>query len=158
MKSADRGFDIHEASDRIHVNVRGKTVEELFLRALQGMASCMKEGVLGVGGASALFSLRLLQKSVGGKKIVQDITAEAVDINSLLIEFLSEVITTAAMNGAVFTGITFSAFGENFLEGKMDGVLVGEFDKEIQSVLDDDVDVKKNPDSGLFEAVLVFMV
>lgn len=138
----DREFEILPSAVDMRLRVWGKTLQELFCNALCAMASCLKPEAL----ASA----------ARGKRVTHTIAIEAVDISSLLVEFLSEAITQTYIQNAVFTGAAFTEFGENFLKGRLAGVAVGELEKEIKAVSYHEVDIKKNPDTGSFETVLVF--
>ena len=137
-------FEITPAEERISVRVWGRTLPELFSHALEGMAHCLAPAALGS-------SKRI-------KKVRLRITAEAVDINSLLIEFLSRALTHATMSGAVFTSARFVTLGDNFLEGEIAGIPAAGAEREIRAVSYEGVDVRKNRDSGLYEAALTFEV
>jgi len=91
-----------------------------------------------------------------GMAVKQKIKVEAVDLNSLLVEFLSEAIAQADLRSTIFTSVTFKKFGENFLEGVISGAKVDGFDKDIKSISHQEVNVVKNPASGFYETVLVF--
>lgn len=135
-------FEILPQDEGTHLLVRGKTVQELFRNALRGTAAFLAPDALKAASA--------------GKKITQDMSVRAVDISSLLVEFITTALAEADTRGAVFTGAAFRTFGENFLEAELAGTSVSEATGEIRAVSYADVDIKKNPDSGLFETTLVF--
>ena len=143
MKNA-HGFEFVLHVPDVRIKVWGKTIEELFRSALCGLASYVKPGVF-----------ELTKK---GKERLEEIKIEAVDINSLLVEFLSKVITESDIYNVVFTDVIFKKLGENFLEGEISGTSVSAFDKEIKAVSYYDVDVRKNSETGLYETTLVFDV
>lgn len=126
------------------MRVWGRTLPELFSHALEGMAHCL---------ASAE-----IERSKRIKKVRHAITAEAVDINSLLVEFLSRALAHSTMSGAVFTVARFTTLGDNFLEGEIAGIPVAGTEREIRAISYEGVDVRKNWDSGLYEAALTFEV
>lgn len=126
----------------IKIIVSGKTLQGLFKDALKSVVFCLKPEVL-----------RLKKKDLQEK---QKIKIQAADINSLLIEFLSKVIARADIASTVFVDISFASFGENFLEGETVGVKVSGFKQEIKAVSYEEVDIKKSPESGLYETILVF--
>lgn len=128
-------------SERTLVRVWGHTLQELFQNALRGIAAFMSP-------ASAA-------SPAAGKKITHAIRAEAVDVSSLLVEFLSHALAEAETRGIVFTAAAFRAFGENFLEAELAGTPAGDTDMEIRAVSYADVDITKNPDTGMFETTLV---
>lgn len=137
-------FEILPHTVDMRMRVCGKTLQELFRNALRGIASYMKEGVL-----------THVSKEAEEKRAVR---IEAADINSLLVEFLSEVVAASDIKNIIFTDVSFKEFGENFLEGTMQGLKADGFDKDIKAVSYHEADVKRNPDTGLFEAILVFDV
>ncbi len=136
------GFEILPHATDMRLKVWGKDIKELFLSALRGMAFCLKPE-----------ALELAKKHLDEKK---EIIVEAVDIHSLLIEFLSEVIAQSDTLNTVFTDASFKKFGENFLEGVIRGKKAEGFEKEIKAVSYHEVDIKKNPETGLYETILVF--
>lgn len=124
------------------MRVWGRTLEDLFRNAIRGVASYLKSGVLDVKGEATTEPDRL--------KI------QAVDINSLLVECLSEVVAQSDMHGRVFFDLRVHEFGENFLDGDFSSIPVEAFDNEIRGVSYTDVDIKKNASTGHFETTLVF--
>ena len=137
-------FEITEKDGGIRMIARGKTIEELFSNALLGTAFYLKPEVA--------------QMKKTELKECQTIQVEAVDIVSLLVEFLSKVIEQSDMRGAVFSAVSLEKFGENFLEGKIFGAKAGELENPIREVSFDEIDIRKNPDTGFYETALVFEV
>lgn len=138
-------FEILSHADDVRMRVWGKTIKDLFCNALDGVASYLKPEIF-----------VLVKKK--GAAVKQKIKVEAVDLNSLLVEFLSGVIAHADAHGTIFTSVTFKKFGENFLEGVINGVKIDEFDQDIKAVSYREVNVAKNPKSGFYETILVFDV
>jgi SHS2 domain-containing protein len=139
-----QGFEISQNETRVHLRAWGKTLRELFRNALRGVFTYLKPDI--AARASKM------------KKEKQRIRADAVDINTLLIEFLSRAIEQADVRGIIFTYVTFTQFGENFLEAEMSGVPVEEFDREIKAVSYIDIDIKRDSKSGNYETTLLFEV
>jgi len=123
------------------MRVWGKKLQDLFLNALRGMVFYLKPEIL---------------QSKKTPKIKQEIKITSVDINSLLIDFLSEAVAQSDIKNSVFYKSSFSEFGENFLEGVIYGSPVDGFDKEIKAVSYHEVDIKRNPETGFYETTLVF--
>ena len=140
----EKGFEILTEITDVRMRVWGKTIKELFGNALAGVAFYL------------IPDTETLTR--GGRKIKETIRVEAPDLNSLMIEFLSEVVARSDIHDVVFNAMTFKEFGENFLEGELIGVHTAGFEKDIKAVAYDEVDIKKNPDTGFFETVLVFDV
>lgn len=136
-----QGFELMTDMPHLRVHAWGRTINELFRNCVCAMASVMEPTVLTAG------------KKM--KKVKQILRVEAVDINTLLVAFLSEVIGLSDIHNLVFTNITFTRMGDNFLEGELSGVSAGETEKEIKMVSYQDVEVKRNPASGLYETTLM---
>ncbi len=136
-------FEILPDTGDLRLRVQGETLREVFRAALRGVALYLKPDAAKAGGSA---------------KVMQPIAIKAVDINSLLVEFLSEAVAQTDIRNTIFTQATFRTFGENFLEGELAGTAVEELERSIRGVSYHDVDIKKNPDTGLFEAVLVFNI
>ena len=126
----------------IRINTWGKTIHELFRNSLRGMAVLMQPTVLTAG-----------EKA---KKVKQFLRVEALDLNTLLAEFLSKVIGLSDIHNLIFTNVTFKNIGDNFLEGEISGVSTDEIEREIKAISYQDVDIKRNLGSGLYETMLVF--
>jgi len=139
-----QGFELITNTEPIRMSVHGKTVNELFLNCLRGMAEIMKPAVLTTGARA--------------KKVTQSLRVEAVDLNTLLVQFLSETIGLSDINSLIFTHATFKDIGDNFLEGEISGVPAGEIAREIKAISYQDVDIRRNAKSGLYETTLVFEV
>ncbi|MDP3769467.1 MAG: archease [Candidatus Sungbacteria bacterium] len=136
-----QGFELLPHVADIHMRAWGKTIKELFCNALQGTASLMQPS---------------LSHTAVVKKEKQGIRVDAVDINSLLVEFLSKVTALSDIHNMVFTHITFKTLGDNFLEAELSGTHIDGFEKEIKAVSYHEVDIKRNSESGLYETTLVF--
>jgi SHS2 domain-containing protein len=143
---SDRGFEILSHTADIRMKVWGNTLKELFRNAVRGVAWFLRS------------DLEELAKSKEKSSVRHMINVEAVDLNSLLIEFLSEVIAQSDIHNSVFLDAAFKKFGENFLEGRLTGLKVDGFEKDIKAVSYHEVDIKKNPERGTYETMLVFDV
>ena len=138
----EQGFRVIADDQTIRINTWGKTIHELFRNSLRGMAVLMQPTVLTAG-----------EKA---KKVKQFLRVEALDLNTLLAEFLSKVIGLSDIHNLIFTNVTFKNIGDNFLEGEISGVSTDEIEREIKAISYQDVDIKRNLGSGLYETMLVF--
>lgn len=139
-----QGFEFLSHTADVRMKVWGSTIQELFQNALKGVSFYLKSS--------------LAPSANNTQKEKTSVSVEAVDVNSLLVEFLSEVIARSDIENTVFIDVSFENFGENFLEGKLSGARVDGFDNEIKAISYHEVDIKKNPETGFFETVLVFDV
>lgn len=126
------------------MRVWGNSIKDLFLNALSGVAVFVKP--------------EILENEKKEKPIRQKIEVKAVDLNSLLVEFLSESLTQSDIHGALFHTASFKDFGDNFLKGTLSGFKTGEFANDIKAISDSEVDIKKNLETGMYETILVFDV
>ena len=138
------GFNIIVSERSVQLKAVGHTLKELFRNAVRGLTLYIKPE------AEALSKKEKKEKHV--------LAVQAVDINSLLIEFLTQVIAQADFHGLVFTNATFKRFGDNFLEAELMGIPAGSFEREVKAVSYFDVDIIKDPVSGLYETMLIFEV
>lgn len=144
LMTTHQKFELVPEDIGMRLHVRGKTCRELFRNALVGVAAYMKSDAVA------------LSKNQQNER--EEISIETPDLNSLLVDFLSGVIAHADSRSAVFTGITFKKFGENFLSGELTGIPADGSVREIRAVSYSDVDIRKNQKTGLYEATLVLEV
>lgn len=141
--ASTKGFKFLPHITDVRMVVWGRTIQELFQNALKGVSLYLKSP---------------LPAENSAKKERVRVSLEAVDVNSLFVEFLSDIIARSDTENMVFTDVSFEGFGENFLTGEFFGVRVDGFDNEIKAVSYHEVDIKKNPETGFFETLLVFDV
>ena len=79
----------------------------------------------------------------------------ATAIISVLVDFLSKILTQTHINNVLYCKVTFSQLNETSLSAQLVGVPVDSFDEDVKSVTYHEVDVKKN-DKGLYETVIIF--
>jgi SHS2 domain-containing protein len=123
----------------VRLKVFGKTKEELFKNAMLGMA-------------------KILAKSPKSKLKIKNLKLKikSPDINSLLVDFLSEILYQSQINHAVFKEVNFSNFKETELEAEISGFKIDEFDNDIKAVTYHELEIKKSPTGGFFETIIVF--
>ena len=126
----------------IRLKVSGATKEELFTAALQGMASIIKKDMQA-------------NKITETNEIKKEIKIKLPDLTSLLIDFLSEVLTACHTQKTVFCSVAFLKLNENELHAIIKGAKVDAFDEDIKAVTYHEADVRKNA-SGDLETVIVF--
>ncbi len=142
MKKKIPDFLITVGTGSVSVIACGATMSELFRNALRATATLMAPTIVTAG------------RKV--KKITRSLRVEAVDINTLLVEFLSQVIGLSDAHDTIFTQIIFRRMGDDFLEGDLSGMPVDQREREIKSVSYQDVEITRNALSGMYETMLVF--
>ena len=139
-----KGFELIADTRPVRISAWGKTINELFANSLRGMATLMQP---------TIFTARN-----SARKATQLLRVEAVDLNTLLIEFLSKVIGLSDIHNLVFTNVTFKNIGDNFLEAELSGIAADALEHEVKGVSYQEVDITRNQQSGLYETTLEFDV
>lgn len=129
----------HTADLRVHVT--GKTREDLFRHALQGMGAVIKK------------------EEHEGKhppwRTHRDIVVDAQDQNSLLVDFLNEALYLANIHHEVYRDTHIFELSETGVEGELVGDAADGFDEDIKAVTYHEAEIKKNP-AGYFEVTIIF--
>ncbi len=125
----------------IRVKITAKTPEELFLEAVEGLS----------------FSLNKKRVKSTEPSLTLPIKVSSIDINSLLVDFLSEVLYQSDINKAVFPEIKLKRFTNSQIEADISGYYVNNFDKNIKSIDYRDVRVIRNADN-LWQTEIIFNI
>jgi SHS2 domain-containing protein len=134
-------FEILPHTADVRLKIFGKTKKELFKNAVLGMAKILESRK---------------QKVESRKQIKTKVNIKSQDINSLLVDFLSEILYQSQINHAVYREIKLSKFSDDELEGEISGFKIEKFDEDIKAVTYHELDIKKNPLSNLFETIIIF--
>lgn len=150
-KLSAQKFELITQGNTASIKVRGSSPRELFLNALLGMAFVQKPQL-----AQSSFVGKIM-KAILPRKISASVELNGMDYAMLLVDFLSEVLSHAEQENAVFFKATFSHFGERGLSAKLSGSRVDDFDQNIKAVGYHQVEVKEIA-SGKWEATVVFEI
>jgi SHS2 domain-containing protein len=125
----------------VRLNVTGKTPEEIFRSALQGMGYLLKKGFC---------------KQQEGLFFSQEkIMVKATDRTSLLIDFLSETLTLSHINKVVYCEASFHKLSDTDLSATIKGNKVHYFDEDIKAVTYHEAEIKLN-ETGQLETMIIF--
>jgi SHS2 domain-containing protein len=130
-------FIAHRAD--VALLARGDTLENLFLAALQGMNQILKQGFC---------------ESRHPIAIRQKLFLRSVDFSSLLIDFLSEVLTLSYEEKAVFCQVDSLNLSPHSLQAEIGGSRVNQFDEDIKAVTYHQAEIQKKG-SG-YEIQIIF--
>ncbi len=122
----------------IRMNVRGKTLEELFQDALSGMVKIMSR-------------TRLRE----ARAVKREIAVEAPDATALLVDFLNEALALMHTECEAYTAVRFRSLSGRSLKAELEGYKIESFDEDIKAVTYHEADVKKN-NKGEWETILIF--
>jgi SHS2 domain-containing protein len=132
-------YEILEHKADFKIRVFGKSKEELFLNALLGM----------VAGLQPEFSNQ--------RTVIRKIKVSSVDLNALLVDFLSEALYLIQANKEAYDRIVFARFNDNELTAELSGKKIERFGQDIKAVTHHDLAVGKN-ENGVWQAVILFDV
>ncbi|MDP2934593.1 MAG: archease, partial [bacterium] len=122
--------------------------------AMLGMNEILKSKVPPIRRAGAS------QKS----KVVRKIKVKSIDLNALLVDFLSEALYLTQTNKEIYDKIKFEEFTDNELEAKLFGNKIESFGEDIKGVTHHDLKIDQprlasgeaGQKNGLYEATILF--
>jgi len=125
----------------IRLKVRADTFQQLFRTALEGMNSIIKRGFQP---PQSLMNFRDV------------INVESSDRSSLLIDFLSAVLTLSHAHKALYHDCKFDELSETRLKAEVIGDAIDGFDEDIKAVTYTEAEIKEI--DGEYEVIIVFDV
>ena len=129
-------YEILEHKADLKIKVFGKDKRELFKNALIGMFEVAKyEGENG--------------------KIKRKLKISSLDLSSLLVDFLGEVLYFSEVKKEVYDSIEFLAFDDKNIEGILIGKKLKRMGIYVKAVTYHDLDIHQRED-GLLEATVLF--
>ena len=131
MKEPPKRFEVVEEAANLKLRIFGSSPRDIFKNALFAMGFTQKPEIVKQSTVGKLIG------RLRGKQVSEDFFIESMDYNTLLIDFLSDIISRADIHNAVFFDVKFKNFSENKIEGKIYGV------KNIKSVIYNEVDIKE---------------
>ena len=129
-------FEILEHKADLKIRVFGKDLKELFENAMIGMFE------------SAKYESQ-------GKEIKREIKISSLDLPSLLVDFLSEVLYLSEINREVYRNIQFKKITEKNIEGILFGKKLKRIGVVIKGVTYHDLDINQKKDKT-WEATILF--
>lgn len=148
-KETSKKFEILEHTADVKVRVFGSSPKDLFRNALYAMAYIQKPEILEQSTVGKLIA------KFRGRSLSDEVAVESMDYNTLLVDFLSGVLSRSDSQNAVFLDVKFEEFSELKAEGRIYGVRVDDFNKDIKAVTYHEVDVKET-EPGKWESTIVF--
>ncbi len=129
-------FEILEHKADLKIRAFGKEKSELFLNAMLGMFESAKY-------------------EAEGSKIKREIKISSLDLSSLLVDFLSEVLYLSEVNQEVYDEIQFKKFSDKNIEGILIGKKLKRIGVLIKGVTYHDLEIQQRKD-GVWEATILF--
>jgi SHS2 domain-containing protein len=131
-------YEILEHKADLKIRAFGKTKEELFENAMIGMQSALRPKL-----------------KVKSEKRKNKIKIKSNDLDSLLVDFLSEINYLNEVNKQVYQDIKFTKFSNTELKGDIFGKEVERFGMDIKGVTYHDLDIHQKKDKT-WEATILF--
>jgi len=132
-------FEILEHKADLKIRAFGKTKEELFLNMMIGMADSQKPEI---------------EEEI---RVKREIRVQSLDLPSLLVDFLSEILSLGQINKETYVDFKFRKFSDNELEGELFGQGVKGFAEDIKGVTYHELNVHQRED-GSWEGMVLFDV
>jgi len=139
FKKSMKEFEILEHTADLKIRVFGKTKEELFENAMVGMFEAAK-----------------YEKEIKSQKSKVKIKIKSIDLSSLLVDFLSEVLYLTETKKLVFEKVEFRKFTENEIEANLFGKPLKRMGVHIKGVTYHDLDIHQ--EKGKWQATILFDV
>ena len=136
-------YEILEHPAELRLRIYGKTPEQLFSNAAEAMAQILSQ-------EAAKFEIKN-QKS----KIKIDV--KSIDINSLLVDFLSEILAKSQIDKSVYLVSNVNCQISDVkaeLKATLIGYPIDHFDEDIKAVTYQDLNIQKI--DGIWQTILVF--
>jgi len=137
LKKSMAKFEILEHKADLKIKVFGKNLKELFENAVIGMEKGAK-----------------FKAKIKGQKSKVKIKVKSFDLQSLLVDFLSEILYFVETKKLVFEKIKFQKFSENEIEAELIGRPLERMGVQIKGVTYHDLEISKK--DRTFEAKILF--
>ncbi len=131
-------YEILEHTADLKIRIFGKTREELFENAMVGM-----------------FESANYQPTTDNRRLKRKIKISSIDLASLLVDFLSEVLYLSETKKEVYQHIEFKKFTENEIEATLIGKKLKRMGVHIKAVTYHDLDIHQRKDK-IWQATILF--
>lgn len=131
-------FEILEHKADLKIKAFGKTKKELFENAMVGM-----------------FESAQYKPATNGKGLTTEIKVKSIDLPSLLVDFLSEILYFCETKKEIYQKVNFKKFSENEIEGTLIGKKLKRMGVHIKAVTYHGLDIHHEKD-GTWQATILF--
>lgn len=131
-------YEILEHKADLKIRIFGADQQELFKNALLGMQEGLKAEIKAEASA-----------------VKKEIKVSSPDLNSLLVDFLSEVNYLNDVHKEIYTRVEFSKFSDTELEAEISGKKAENFGLAIKGVTYHGLEIFQK-DDGIWEATVLF--
>ncbi len=131
-------FKILPHPSDVKLQITASTKEELFQGALAGMAS--------------IIDAELSKKT---QIVKENIEVQSLDFDTLLVDFLNEVLAKTDISHAVFNKLKIKKLTDNFFQTEIEGQKSDYFGQEIKAVTHHGLKIKQDK-SGYYQVIILF--
>ena len=142
-------YEILEHKADLKIRVFGQTKEDLFQNALLGMSENMKSEIKK---PPEVFKKKI--NKFDSAAHIAKLKIKSIDLSSLLVDFLSEVLYLSQTNKKTYTQVKFTKFANTKLTATISGKKVERFNEDIKAVTYHELEVKKV--DGIWTATILF--
>ncbi len=121
----------------LKIQAFGKNKKELFLNMAQGMQAALRA------------------KIRNPKSEIRNVKVKSSSLETLLVDFLSEVLYLIQVNKEIYQDIKFEKFNDAEIRAKILGKKVESFGEDIKGVTYHDLEIKQNSDKA-WQATVLF--
>ena len=133
----DKKYEILEHKADLKIKAFGKTKEELFKNMLLGMVKSQKPEIKGKG------------------KTKREIKIKSVDLATLLVDFLNEILYLNQVNKEIYFKVKFEKFTNNEIKAELTGQRVKRFGEDIKAATYHNLEIKQNKNKN-WEGIVLF--
>ena len=124
----------------LRLRIESDSLEELFEAGLKGMSNVLKKDFC---------------NTVTEFRMVHEVKIESHDTTSLLVDFLSEMLTKSYVDRVLFCELSVAELTNESLIATAYGTSVDSFDEDIKAITYHEADVRENQ-QGNWETLLIF--
>jgi len=136
MKNEKLKFEVLEHKADLKIRAFGKTKEELFTNVLLAMGESQKGENF-------------------GPKVKREIQIKSLDLETPLVDFLSEVLYLSQINKEIYNEVKFKKFSDTELKAELVGQKVERFGEDIKAVTYHGLEICQRKD-GTWEITILF--
>jgi SHS2 domain-containing protein len=140
-KDAMKKYKLLPHTADVRLKIEASNLEELFFAAMEGMAEIIKP--------------RCCQTTTPPYTQQETIKISSLDTTTLIIDFLSTVLTYSQMHKTLYCNVKFKKLDTDSLHATIFGIPVDSFDEDIKAVTYHEAEVKKNAHNN-WETIIIF--
>ncbi len=133
-------YQIIEHTADVRLKIKASSYEELFEAGLEGMSQILKN--------------RLCKKYIEFP-LKLELAVSSADVTSLLIDFLSDVLTLSHIHNAIFCKVVFQRLTPTSLKTFIHGRKIKAFDEDIKAVSYHEAEITKDKED-YFKTNIIF--